>query len=343
MNMNNQGWIYFRKDPGRAYCFGKTTDIKRRDQEYSKENPAIEKVYHFKVQDMDTVEQHIIKETEHLRAYPQSKEWIKLCDESRVIVDEVRRVYGITTGAEWDNFQDKKKQEEDQKQREEEERIRNDQEVEKEELRKAQEKKEEESALKDEKQKVKDAAEAEEKRLIKEATAEQVRKEVLEEQAKLQVESQLLLRTVYRLDRRIWWLEIYYNAHRYLQDIGLSPGLVCVGAGFFTGISSLVVFHMVWLAFTIFFTALLVAGLTFVFGIQEEQRMIGRLRRQRDRTLSIIKEKYPTYSFAVSGTDQISESVKRTDEKENTLKTQENPVEDIPEGVQPQSLNTMLH
>ena len=331
MNMSNQGWIYFRKDPGRAYCFGKTTDIKRRDQEYSKENPAIEKVYHFKVQDMDTVEQHIINRTEHLRAYPQSKEWIKLCDESRAIVDEVRRVYGITTGAEWDNFQAKKKQEEDRKRREEEERLTNERQAEKERIRKDQEKKDQEAALKKEKQKARSAAEAEEKRRIKEATAERVRKEVLEEQARIQVESQLLLRTVYRLDRQIWWLEIYYKAHRYLQDIGISPGLVCVGAGFFTGISALIVFHMVWLSFTIFFTALIAAGLTFVFGIQEERKMIARLRRQRERTLSIIKDKYPTYSFAVFSTDEINNSGKQTGECETNSNAGENPNKEIPQ------------
>ena len=331
MNMSNQGWIYFRKDPGRAYCFGKTTDIKRRDQEYSKENPAIEKVYHFKVQDMDTVEQHIINRTEHLRAYPQSKEWIKLCDESRAIVDEVRRVYGITTGAEWDNFQAKKKQEEDRKRREEEERLTNERQAEKERIRKDQEKKDQEAALKKEKQKARSAAEAEEKRRIKEATAERVRKEVLEEQARIQVESQLLLRTVHRLDRQIWWLEIYYKAHRYLQDIGISPGLVCVGAGFFTGISALIVFHMVWLSFTIFFTALIAAGLTFVFGIQEERKMIARLRRQRERTLSIIKDKYPTYSFAVFSTDEINNSGKQTGECETNSNAGENPNKEIPQ------------
>lgn len=99
--MENGGWIYFRVDEGRGFCFGKTDDPTRRDAEYRKENPWIRKVYDFYVADMHAVEQELITLTAGVRLLANSKEWIRLCEESRRIVDEVRKKHALMTHEQW--------------------------------------------------------------------------------------------------------------------------------------------------------------------------------------------------------------------------------------------------
>jgi hypothetical protein len=99
--MENGGWIYFRVDDGRGYCFGKTDDPSRRDAEYRKENPWIKKVYDFYVANMDAVERELIALTAEVRLLDNSKEWITHCEESRRIVDRVRRKYALLTFEQW--------------------------------------------------------------------------------------------------------------------------------------------------------------------------------------------------------------------------------------------------
>lgn len=107
--MENSGWIYFRVVEGRGYCFGKTDNRSRRDSEYRKENPWVEKVYDFFVADMHAVEAEIIRRTRHLRLLENSKEWIQLCDEAREIMNGVREQYALMSYAEWDQIRSAKK------------------------------------------------------------------------------------------------------------------------------------------------------------------------------------------------------------------------------------------
>ena len=106
--MENSGWIYLRVDDGRAYCFGKTDSPSRRDSEYRKENPWIKKVYDFFVEDMHAVEAELAERTKSHRVLENSKEWIRLCEEAREIVDEVREQYGLMTYAEWERLKTEK-------------------------------------------------------------------------------------------------------------------------------------------------------------------------------------------------------------------------------------------
>jgi len=106
--MGRRGWIYLRVDRHRGYCFGKTEDPNRRDNEYRKENPFLDKVFDFEVRDMDAVEQEIISLTAHLRLLSNSKEWLKLSDEVVVIVSSVRRKHAIMTEEEWRRQQEEK-------------------------------------------------------------------------------------------------------------------------------------------------------------------------------------------------------------------------------------------
>jgi hypothetical protein len=99
--MENSGWIYLRVHKDEAYCFGKTDNPDRRDSEYRKENPFIKKVYDFFVADMVAVESELIQRTASLRLFPNSKEWIRFCDEARQIVDEVRKQYALMTHDQW--------------------------------------------------------------------------------------------------------------------------------------------------------------------------------------------------------------------------------------------------
>lgn len=99
--MENSGWIYLRVDEGRGFCFGKTDNPSRRDKEYRKENPFIKKVYEFFVADMVEVELELIKRTAKVRLFKNSKEWIRLCEESLKIVDDVRKQYAWMTLEQW--------------------------------------------------------------------------------------------------------------------------------------------------------------------------------------------------------------------------------------------------
>jgi hypothetical protein len=116
--MGRRGWIYLRVDRHRGYCFGKTEDPNRRDNEYRKENPFLDKVFDFEVRDMDAVEKEIIFLTAHLRLLSNSKEWLKLSDEVVDIVCTVRRKHAIMTEEEW-------RRQENEKRRVEKERIEN--------------------------------------------------------------------------------------------------------------------------------------------------------------------------------------------------------------------------
>jgi tRNA(Ile2) C34 agmatinyltransferase TiaS len=106
--MENSGWIYFRIVPGQGYCFGKTDNPTRRDSEYRKENPWVEKIYDFFVEDMHAVEAELVERTKEFRLLENSKEWIRLCDEAREIVDGVREQYALMTYAEWDRIRAEK-------------------------------------------------------------------------------------------------------------------------------------------------------------------------------------------------------------------------------------------
>jgi hypothetical protein len=99
--MASPGWIYLRIMPQHGYCFGKTNNPKRRDSEYRKENPTIKTVYNFLVHDMDEVEQELMRLTKHLRVQTNSKEWIRLGEESKAIVDGVRKRHECMTRNEW--------------------------------------------------------------------------------------------------------------------------------------------------------------------------------------------------------------------------------------------------
>ena len=65
--MARRGWIYLRVVADKGYCIGKTEDIARRDAEYTKENPFVETVCTFEVNDIDKVERLLISRTSHLR------------------------------------------------------------------------------------------------------------------------------------------------------------------------------------------------------------------------------------------------------------------------------------
>lgn len=99
--MASPGWIYLRIMPQHGYCFGKTNNPKRRDSEYRKENPTIKTVYTFLVHDMDEVEQELMRLTTHLRVQTNSKEWIRLGEESKAIVDGVRKRHECMPHNEW--------------------------------------------------------------------------------------------------------------------------------------------------------------------------------------------------------------------------------------------------
>jgi hypothetical protein len=102
--MNRRGWIYFREDAGRGYCFGKTANPARRDAEYSKENPFIKKLGAFEVGDIDAVEQELILLTAHLRLRSNSKEWLRYSKEVLEIFTAIRERYALLTHAEAATF-----------------------------------------------------------------------------------------------------------------------------------------------------------------------------------------------------------------------------------------------
>jgi hypothetical protein len=99
--MGRRGWIYLRVVDGKGYCIGKTEDIARRDAEYSKENPFVETVCTFEVNDIDKVERALIKRTAHLRLLPNSKEWLHHTEEVVEVVELVRKRFALMTYAEW--------------------------------------------------------------------------------------------------------------------------------------------------------------------------------------------------------------------------------------------------
>ena len=99
--MGRRGWIYLRVVDGKGYCIGKTEDIARRDAEYSKENPFVETVCTFEVDDIDKVERVLINRTAHLRLLPNSKEWLHHTEEVVVVVELVRKRFALMTYAEW--------------------------------------------------------------------------------------------------------------------------------------------------------------------------------------------------------------------------------------------------
>jgi hypothetical protein len=108
--MGNGGWIYFRVVEGRGYCFGKTDSPSRRDSEYRKENPWIEKIYDFFVEDMHAVEEELIERTKDLRLLENSREWLRLCDEAKEIMDGIRKKYALMTHSEWERIQSEKQE-----------------------------------------------------------------------------------------------------------------------------------------------------------------------------------------------------------------------------------------
>lgn len=80
--MSDKGWVYLRCVEGQGYCIGKTNNIKRRDQEYRKENPWIKNVDAYEVEDMSAVETELIREIKRRRLslYPRNRlrnEWMK--------------------------------------------------------------------------------------------------------------------------------------------------------------------------------------------------------------------------------------------------------------------------
>jgi hypothetical protein len=85
-----KGWIYLRHDPGRAYCFGKTNSIKRRDKEYRKENPFVVKIDAFFTSNMSAAEDALILLTSHIRLRGNSREWIKHTNEMLTIWRKVK-------------------------------------------------------------------------------------------------------------------------------------------------------------------------------------------------------------------------------------------------------------
>jgi hypothetical protein len=99
--MARHGWIYLRVVDGKGYCIGKTEDIGRRDAEYTKENPFVETLCAFEVQDIDKVERVLINRTSHLRLLPNSKEWLQHTEEVVAIVELVRRRFALMTYIEW--------------------------------------------------------------------------------------------------------------------------------------------------------------------------------------------------------------------------------------------------
>jgi len=100
--MARRGWIYFREDAGRGYCFGKTENPTRRDAEYSKENPFIKKLGAFEVGDIDAVERELIQLTAHLRLFTNSKEWLRLSTEVIDIFTAIRNRYALLTHEDWE-------------------------------------------------------------------------------------------------------------------------------------------------------------------------------------------------------------------------------------------------
>lgn len=99
--MGQHGWIYLRVVKGKGYCIGKTQDISRRNAEYTKENPFVETVCTFEVQDMHRVERILISRTAHLRLLANSREWLQHTDEVVAIVELVRKKFALMTYAEW--------------------------------------------------------------------------------------------------------------------------------------------------------------------------------------------------------------------------------------------------
>lgn len=99
--MGQRGWIYLRVVEGKGYCIGKTEDIARRDAEYTKENPFVETVCTFEVNDIDKVERVLINRTAHLRLLPNSKEWLHQTEEVLAIIELIRRRFALMTYAEW--------------------------------------------------------------------------------------------------------------------------------------------------------------------------------------------------------------------------------------------------
>jgi hypothetical protein len=99
--MARHGWIYLRIVDGKGYCIGKTEDIARRDAEYTKENPFIETVCTFAVNDVDRVERILISLTAHLRLLPNSREWLHQREEVVRIVEVVKKRFALMTYSEW--------------------------------------------------------------------------------------------------------------------------------------------------------------------------------------------------------------------------------------------------
>jgi hypothetical protein len=81
----SEGYIYLRRQVGHGYCFGKTSNEKRRDSQYRKENPFLKKVDCFYTADMDAAEQELIAKTQSFRLLSNSKEWVRECQEILVI------------------------------------------------------------------------------------------------------------------------------------------------------------------------------------------------------------------------------------------------------------------
>ena len=89
-----KGWIYLRKDPGRGYAIGKTTDEKNRERNYRKENPHIVTVDTFYTHDIVVAENELKQLIRHISLFPgdnRRNEWAKWTDDIFPIWKDVKR------------------------------------------------------------------------------------------------------------------------------------------------------------------------------------------------------------------------------------------------------------
>jgi flagellar biosynthesis GTPase FlhF len=89
-----KGWIYLRKDPGRGYAIGKTTDEKNRERNYRKENPHIVTVDTFYTHDIVVAENELKRLIRRISLFPgdnRRNEWAKWTDDIFPIWKDVKR------------------------------------------------------------------------------------------------------------------------------------------------------------------------------------------------------------------------------------------------------------
>ena len=89
-----KGWIYLRKDPGRGYAIGKTTDEKNRERNYRKENPHIVTVDTFYTHDIVVAENELKQLIRRISLFPgdnRRNEWAKWTNDIFPIWNDVKR------------------------------------------------------------------------------------------------------------------------------------------------------------------------------------------------------------------------------------------------------------